>query len=250
MKYIDFLFEMAAPTPMSMTNQVFYHGTTSATAAKAILKNGIQPPVLPSKKNMLTPVDGMVYLTPAIGYALIYAVGGNYVGNESLRKPNKELFDRLLKDRDGKTQRYGYIFEVSGAALNAIQPDEDSIGELYSWCMTNGPSKYNGPEDHAIWSRFSESVNRVSFVSLVDSVSTELQKKKIADGEYTYMAAVGKKAAKKMPNWMKIWLCEIGLHMAHLGPVIPSACWQVDKTKIGWIHKNGDNFQEFSKKLR
>jgi hypothetical protein len=250
---IQIVAEMATKPPETVKAKTFYHGTSKVAAAKSILKNGLRPPELNGKKHMLTPVNGMVYLTPELGYALIYAAGGSFLGNDSFKVPyrgaNKEKFSYLFTE----PERYGFIFEVPGSALEMVQPDEDEIGELYGWCLQKepGPSKFHGARDRAIWAAFQADANqRWNFKALLDSCATDRQKREVRDGYTAYYAHVGKKAAKRMSDSMKAWLVEIGLHVAHQGALIPTACWKFDKTKVGWMDKDGGNFHEFAKRIR
>lgn len=237
--------------------KLFYHGCASIELARSILRKGLVPPDLTNVKNtQLRPVEGKVYLTPDIGYALMYAFGMNAVGSDSFKIPykgNEEQFFRLFNDRSGDRHfgRWGYVFVIDQASLTDIQPDEDSVGELFGFCLRNGPSRYHNAGDHAIWERFTTNIDLMRrFSNFMHNIVTPTQIKKIKDGEYAYYASVGKKALKTMPDDMKHHLCEIGLHVAHTGKLIPTEVWKVDKTKIGYFNKDGSNFRTLAKQIR
>jgi hypothetical protein len=66
---------------MKMMNKVYYHGTDDERAALAIIKDGI----LPDKSKtvgLARPIDGRVYLTVNLEYALAYTLGGLMMGHE------------------------------------------------------------------------------------------------------------------------------------------------------------------------
>lgn len=227
----------------NIEEKVYYHGTSTIQAAREIKKNGIVPPNLEGRNNFLTPVQGKTYLTPSISYALIYAVGGNFIGNTNLALPydgNEEKFKYIFKSDN----RYGYIFEVSEHKLSDIQPDEDEIGELYHYVL-NGEVYGNDIHSNKVWKNFNDSSFKYSFKNLMDRVSTTRQKEKIKDGEYIYYAHVGKKALKVMPNDMKQWLVGLGVHVANDGKVIPDKCWKFDKSKIGYINRDMSNIFDY-----
>ncbi len=250
MRYYE-LFEATSPTDLSRT-RVLYHGTKTTAAAKSIIKNGLQPPKYESKE-LLTPVDGMVYLTPDLGYALIYAFGGAFVGSESMKVPyrgkGKEKIDRILRGGD----RYGYIFQFNGADLTAVQPDEDEVGRL--WYYETHPdrppeARYDQHGFARAWQSYiADDVKRRQVRHHLSWSMTDNQKTKIEQGEYAYYASGGKRAIKLMPDWMKAWLVECGLHVAHQGPLKPTACYRFDKTKVGWIEENGSNFFDYATKI-
>ena len=98
-------------------DQYYYHGTSDESAAKAILNSGT---LIPGDKTgntkaqgNLTPIVNRTYITSDLGYALIYAVGGDIIGTGSVtKKPG-----------------YGYIFKIHKANIKDRIPDEDVVGE-------------------------------------------------------------------------------------------------------------------------
>jgi hypothetical protein len=253
-KWIDLMEASAAPESNSALT--FYHGTSSTLSAKAILRKGLQPPDLGGRKGHLTPVNGMVYLTPSLGYAMIYAAGGNYIGNASYRIPfrgeNKEKFDHILRNRQGELDRFGYVFAVSGAKLSMTQPDEDHVGELYHYILDQrepNPAYIDAQMLRAWEALKSNGVMMRRFSYHMGNWTTDTQKDKIQQGFISAYAAGGKRAIAKMDDELKTYLCSIGLHVAHQGAVVPDECWKFDKTKIGWMQKDGSNFFELATKI-
>ena len=115
MKINELLSEMAAPSA-NILAKTYYHGTHDHAAAENILTNGIQPPDLSLRKGLLKPVVGKVYCTDKLGYAQIYAIGGDIAGSDV--------------DIRRYINKHGYIFVIPGSGLKDVQPDEDSIGSF------------------------------------------------------------------------------------------------------------------------
>lgn len=206
--------EMAAPRSVDF-QKTYYHGTDSEEAAKAILQNGIQPPDLSIRKNsMLRPIQGKVYLTPNIQYAIIYGLGGDMAGSDY---PERYWHSK---------SQYGYVFQISGSELKDIYPDEDSIGEFVG--------KGNIP-----W---------LTDLAARNVAPSRLQKAKF--GEYAYWAAIGKQLMPKLTDWMKLDLIDKGAHIAHHGAIVPVHAWRIDKTKTKELNKDGSNFFAISDKIK
>jgi hypothetical protein len=255
------LAEMALPSEVVKTTR-YYHGTASEIFAKKIMKQGIQPPsfVMDNGKKQnshLTPVEGKVYITPSIAYAQIYAIGGNVAGNPSLRvryKGNESKFDYYIKTdpADRHYGRYGYVFVINGSQLADIQPDEDSIGEFLGQILCRESTiEFMDPfEANRMRTALADStlVGMIKYLAGTHLADSTLRR--IKDGEYSYMAKAGKVLVKRMPDWAKVCMVEYGFHCAHTGPLIPDEVWKIDKTKIGWLVRDGSNFFEIAKRVR
>lgn len=218
MKYTltEYLLEMAAPVP-DISSMTFYHGTPKKEYAESILKNGLQPPKEKRKGN-LAPVEGKVYMTPHIGYAQIYALGGHVAGS------SKESALHLIK-HDGQ---HGYLFKIAGHKLTDVQPDEDSIGEHIG--EGTGPSWLHGLANKHI------------------AASTL---KKAKDGEYDAYARIGKVLVKRMSDAQKIDLIvNHGAHIAHHGAVEPDEAYEIDRNKIPDLSHDGLNFFDHAKRIK
>jgi len=254
MRYSDIIEDVAFPA--SMTGTKFYHGSASVIYARKIMKNGIQPPEITTNTNM-SPVKGKVYITPSLDYAVTYAVGGVFFDNELYRVPYKTNIDTFRHmfsdDKNSKHYgRYGYLFVISGDELNLVQPDEDSIGELLSEILNNG----SGVE------YYSSSMTGAYKKALADTYLTQEIRRiatrkyspktlnRIKDGDYGWIARVGKGIVKELSDISKAKMVEYGFHIAHTGAIIPDEVWKIDKTKVGWIKKDCSNFFEIAKRVR
>src|SRR5574343_343971 len=133
------LCEMATPNK-EIKSDTFYHGTYSRHGgegldhASNIARHGISPRnelqhMSNEKEHNLTPVQGHTYTTKDLGYAQMYAIGGNIAGSD-------------FSNSNWKPKHtHGYIFSFKGKKLNDIQPDEDSLGELYYKYHSKGDDK-------------------------------------------------------------------------------------------------------------
>lgn len=241
---IDDLNEMALPSNVTRTKK-FYHGTSNENAGKAILRDGIKPPQIEVKRgpNMI-PVPGKVYLTEHISYAIMYVIGGDMAGHQ--------IPDSFIA-RNG---RYGYLFEVSGSDLLDIQPDEDSIGQLYN---TLDSIRSNGVEYALKHVSQSDKVLALNvwndrpfanaFMSFFERTATDAQIKRVKQGEYQYFAASGKRVVSKMSDMMKQKLVDYGAHVAHEGVIYPNRSWRFDKLRTSELDRDGRNFFELAERI-
>lgn len=196
--------------------RVYYHGTTKLDAALSILRDGIQPQSVMTPKAQMAPVQGRVYLTPNLSYAMIYALGGDMAGSE--------FSPQMLEFRGGA---YGYVFALRGDELRDIQPDEDSIGE---WVYNkDGPS----------WLKY-----------LAQRYLTPRQYQKVLEGEYAYWAQAGKKLVKVLTPAQQTELIQLGAHIANAGPVAPYEAWRIDRRRSKELKRDGSNFFDIAEKWR
>jgi len=218
MKLSQYLNEMAMPRKLDIKKK-YYHGTTSANAAKGIMSKGISPPDItgvktPAPKGFLKPVKGKVYITTDIRYALIYALGGDVIGSD-------------YKMNDWDKNPNGYVFIIDGKLLKDIQPDEDSIGEMI----------YN---KEPIW-----------LYNLANRNLTDNTMRKVMDGEYIWWARAGKTLLKKMTDQMKLDLIDAGSHIAHTGNLKPKEVYIFNKAEDNIKFKNdASNFFKVAKKKK
>ncbi len=234
---IENLVEMAMPRPKDLA-RTYYHGTSKEKAGKAIMRKGIQPPDLTLRPvTNLTPVAGKVYLTPDIGYATIYALGGSMIGHD---------MSGMVKPK-GRGDRYGYLFVVSGKQLKGIQPDEDSVGEMI----------YDGTAP--MWL-----VDMVE-AALADEWTTDVAEDPetgeefdmprpvmdaLRDGEYEYFALAGKTALADMTDAEKLELIDLGAHVAHTGKIKPKQAWRIDKLRSLELKADASNFFKIAEKVK
>ena len=193
-----------------LRDRVYYHGTTRTASAEAIWRDGIKPPEVKKPRGQLAPVPGRVYLTPHVSYAMIYAIGGDMAGGEP-------YMPSWVSDP------YGYVFAVRGSDMTAIQPDEDSVGEMVA-------SAARGDIDVPwLW--------RLAVNKLTDN-----QLRKVKEGEYNYWAQAGKKLVKLMSPAQQEELVRLGAHVAQVGSVMPFAAWRLDRRRMAELRKDGSNF--------
>jgi hypothetical protein len=244
MRYSDII--EAAPTP-EIQSKFYFHGTPDTRSADAIMKDGLQGRDRQGRVH-LAPVSGMVYLTPHIDYAIIYALGGNF---QSQMLEKKDFADP-----------YGYVFVLEGRDLVDVQPDEDSVGEwlsshsepiLVPWKRPDNTIAMNGEKPYM---RTSGYVCKAAMGSpdyriwqFIRDNMTDGQFEKAMDGEVSAQAAGGKRALKKMPDWMKIHLINAGAHVAHNGSIKPSQCWRILKADKMKLRKDGSNFLSVAERI-
>lgn len=211
--------EMAVPRKQDLAKR-YYHGTNKVEDANDIIKNGIKPPDLTLvKKNKLTPREGKIYITPDIGYAQIYAIGGDFAGSKLAKVPGK----------------YGFLFVVNGKDLKDIEPDEDGVGETLNKLLNQ--SELNIKEDR--------------LVGLARRVLTPLQFKKLQRyDDYADLAAAGKKIIPSLDIDQKFYFIDKGAHIAHTGTIKPSEAWKIDLNKIPLLVPDGSNFFYHAEKIK
>ena len=208
-----FLAEMASPSDI-VKNKTYYHGTSSLDNASSIARDGITPPEIIHKRAALAPVVGKTYATPDIGYAQIYAIGGDIAGSNSNWKARGR-------------EKYGHVFSFSGHKLQDIQPDEDSIGKLYY------------ENKHPYW-----------MDNLVRKHSTEKTIRDAKEGEYAAWARLGKNIVSKMSDSQKLELIHNNnVHIANTGKIIPDKAYRIDNDKIPLLKKDGSNFFDHAEEL-
>jgi hypothetical protein len=237
---IDYVLHTSMAMPREVDfNKTYYHGTSKEENAKSILQNGIQPPDLTlKKKHKLTPEKGKVYITPALDYALIYALGYNMAG--------QDISDQY--DVKEKKEIYGYIFVIDGKQLKDIQPDEDGVGEiLYDYvAMKNGKSTLAGSGLNK------EQLSKLKWLDdLAKYVLTPLQYQKVIRyDDYADFAVAGKKLNKYMSEQQKLELIDAGAHIAHEGKIDFKECWRIDKRRSQELNRDGSNFFQIAEKIR
>lgn len=259
MRYTDIVSDTQpiaeAPASSDMRSQRFYHGTSNISAAKQIMRHGINPGEVAQRRSYLSPMAGKVYLTQTLSYAIIYALGGDIAGHD------------LPANFRKKTDRYGYVFVVDGNTLADVQPDEDSVGQFF---YDHGVQEYvpipgsrfkkavygfkggNSPtadiDSHFFWHPNNDPVFQIW--AYIWNALTTTQRKRILFGEYIYFASGGKRALKGMPDWMKLKLIELGAHVAHGGAVKPIEAWRIAKRSAKRLARDGSNFFELATKLK
>lgn len=216
MRFQKYIYEMAMPRELDL-KKTYYHGTSTQRAAKGIMSKGISPNEILTQdqaKGFLKPVQGKVYITTNIRYALIYALGGDVIGSD-------------YKMSSWEDEPNGYVFIIDGRSLKDIQPDEDSIGEM-------------------IYKKEPEWLYNYAKYELTDN-----QFKKVMDGEYIWWAKAGKKLVKKMSDEMKLKLIDDGAHIAHTGTLKPKEVFMFNKIQDNIkFKKDASNFFKVAKRKK
>lgn len=233
------LTEVAAPD--SLLNATLYHGCPEEGKAESIMRNGISYQELKfgsprSSKSQLAPVSGRIYLARKVGYAMIYALGGDMAGH-------------VYREEYWRGGRFGYLFVVDGAQLSDVEPDEDQIGlvPLVQQTLDEGkPQVFDSPFVSSL-------VREPSFLrtcsSLIKKAMTPRQLERSIWGELSYMAAGGKRALKVMPDWMKLKLVELGADLSHAGTLVPKEAWRIDKGRCQDLDEDGSNFFDVAERV-
>ena len=211
---------LEATPPSQVRSRDYYHGTTSGIAAEQIIEEGIVPGNMQlDTTGQLTPVSGKVYLTPDIGYAQMYAIGGNYAGEP--------------RPRPG---RFGWLFVVSGADLVDVQPDEDEVGQFAA-----------GGVDQPKWA---SNVSKPDIIrKFILGKMSSRQRNNARQGLYAFYASGGKRALRSMPDEYKQELVAAGSHVAHAGKIHPREAWRIDLRDIPFLNKDGSNFFSLAHQL-
>lgn len=194
-------------------NKIYYHGFSKEEYLKDIQLNGLKAPDLTNRKGNLRPIDGKVYITPDLRYAIIYSIGGDMLGI---------FIPKSILESNGL---YGYLAIIDGKQLLDIQPDEDDIGQFIH------DKKFYWLNDLA---------------QRILSVSTY---KKVMNGEYEYFARAGKVLVKKLSDDQKLSIIDSGSHIAHGGNLKPKEIWKFDKSKSNELLKDGSNFFKLASKI-
>jgi len=201
----------------------YFHGTPKEEKAKAIIRDGLLIGRDIQGRGLLAPRKDFVYLPRNIKQALPYVLGANMAG--------ESLPSNIIKT-DG---RYGYLFVVKGADLVDIEPDEDSVGELF-YKLLQKDSEGLTPQERR-------------FVSFANQNLTAKQKQDAKWGEYTAWASGGKRLLKRMarePGLMRFVMDNSSV-VANRGAIAPSEGWRVDKGRSKELSKDGSNFFSVAK---
>ena len=215
---------VARPVQPVDRSKTYYHGTSKIQDATKIMREGLVPPELNGRKDFLTPVQGKVYLTSKLEYAMIYALGGDVAGHDSGHMFRDENF-------------YGYLFVIPGENLaDDIQPDEDFVGEQVGNALNNDA---NMDPQLRTWLK-----------NYALTLLTENQIRKVKEGEYIYYAAAGKKLLKKLPPKVIDALIDAGAAIAHTGKVMPTEVWRIDRRRSIELKRDGSNFFKIAERVK
>lgn len=208
--------EMAAPL-QSHKEKDYYHGTSTAEAAKEIMSKGIVPYVT-RYVGAMKPVSGRVYITPDIALALWYT-------------KYQKTWIPTGKGGIADTGRYAYVFVIKGSDLKDIQPDEDDIVKA----IQKGDEKLGklafdllNPRDQSYMKKRDMTVDKLGFKTLLP---------------------ISKKILKGMTDEEKLSYIDKGGSISHKGTLHPSEVWQVDREDKDEFKEDGSNFFQVAKKV-
>jgi len=215
----------AAPPTSELKMGTYYHGTPTKERADKIWKDGIKPDLSVTPEHAISkPIAGRVYITKNIGYALIYALGGDVAGS----KP-------FSLDSYGQ---FGYLFVIKGSQLNEIHPDEDEVGKaIYenklSWLSTLAKkllADEDQPDENDDWGS-----------PLLDGVKV---------GDYSSWIKAGKLLLPHLTDKQKIEIIEKYGNVAHEGILHPTEMWKIDRHLTPKLKRDGSNFFQIAKKVK
>lgn len=230
----SFIAEMAPPSS-SHRNKTYFHGTSKIKYINGILDNGIQPPDLSTRdKNYLTPVEGKVYITENLRYAVIYALGGVYIGHQ-------------YTSRDYAKEPFGFVCVIDGQDLKDLDPDEDVVGkfvyeEKFDWLNELADEVLRGETyEYTAYDAEDDDIQWEESMSLSDAVR---------DGEYDAFAHAGKIIIPHLTDEEKLALIDAGAHIAHHGAINPVEIWKIDKKQSTNLVEDCSNFWELAERIR
>ena len=255
----------SAPAGGLDPRKVYYHGTPPEKAGKAILRTGIEPPDLTTRGGAYRPVEGKVYLTPHLAYAILYTFGGQIAekfmwaaSNQKFVEDSGYVQSEFPKHMWGGSE-WGYLFVVPGKALTEIHPDEDSIGEM----IGNGtaPSWLLRMAKHILTQVHPETQpnrpNSFHYPSIGHTELANLQQQNLYDlmmdyGEFQLkaQAVAGKILLGLMTPEQELRLLQAGAHVAHEGTVTPTQCWKIHKGEAHLVKPDGSNFFKVARRCR
>ena len=230
--FIQFVAEMA-PARASDQSKTYYHGFSHEKSLQGILAHGIQPPDLSDRSGNLRPVEGKVYITPHLEYAITYCLGANTVGHK--------MSDHAIENYG----QFGYLCVVDGKQVHDIQPDEDDIGKFihddtFDWLTDMAWSELRTEEYDDTYE--DEDGNEIS------NIKTMMRA--VLDGEYDAWAAAGKLLLPVLTDDEKLELIDAGAHIAHGGELIPDEIWKFNKRLSQDLKHDGSNFFELAERIK
>lgn len=199
-----------------------FHGTCRPSAVSAILASMVIEPqdseaLGYKKRGVQTPLPGRSYFTPSLEYAVVYAIGGYFMGHEP---PPSFSYPR-----------YGYVFAVDARDLRDVLPDEDIVGELAAAAVEDRLDKPYAAE----------------LASLARGVLTPLQLKKLKFDMNDQIRA-GKKLLKHMFPWM-IKAISAESHVSSVGPVPVREAWCFERARCRELLKDASNFFDLADRV-
>lgn len=213
-----------APATDKARAKTYFHGTPTLEKANSIWKSGIKPD-LSKSKNFDRPVAGRVYITENISYAIMYALGGDFAGQEC---------PSLIKHNG----RFAFIFKIDGKQLDKIFPDEDQVGEAVH-VHYDDVRKFPWMSDYEELLREEDPVEPdcYAFHNLLEEVQ---------DGSYDAWIKAGHVLLPELTDTQKYEIMEHFGNVAHEGMLQPYEMWMFDREKCKDLKSDGSNFFELA----
>jgi len=207
-------------------SQYYYHGTSNEASAKSILNSGSLVPGDHSSKDPsnLTPIVDRTYITSDMGYALIYALGANMIGEPST----------------ANVEGYGHIFKIHKSNIKNRMPDEDVVGELARDIVS-------GDDDHGFIDTETQELTHLinyAFDNIIDADEDEGYVSlydRFIDQEYEFFAAVGKYVLSKGSKRLIASFRRISQHHSGEGEMIIDKAWKFKKSDGAFMKKDGSD---------
>jgi len=233
----DVLPAEAAPAT-EFAADTYYHGTKTEEQAMGLWESGIKPDLWETNPDydgstLARPIEGRVYVTKNLGYALHYALGAAMAGSDT--PYNKKLIE--------KHGQYGYMAVIPGSELKEVHADEDQIGEAVHDAFKYKSMKWlqELAADHLDVDFEEESDDGPIANNLLDQVK---------DGNYDAYIAAGKILMDELTPEMHLEIIREYGNIAHEGSLMPSELWQIDRNLIPDLAKDGSNFFDLAVKIK
>jgi hypothetical protein len=224
----------AAPPEGHHVSQVYYHGTKTTKAANMLWRDGIKPDLSRHHDDLGRPIEGRVYITRNIAFALHYALGAAVAGTES-----KEFIARLIKEHG----KWGYIAVIPGRRLKDIHADEDQIGQAAHDALTEGklPWLKKLAEKHL-------DVEDARLSEYQDEPLIVLEQ--VKEGNYDAWILAGKILMDYLSPEEHLAIIDLYGNIAHEGVLRPTELWRIDRELIPQLKPDGSNFFALAEKIK
>jgi len=209
--------DSAGPTP-ALLKDVYYHGTDTKAKADKIWREGIKPD-LADYEGLGRPIEGRVYITRNLDYAIPYALGANMAG--------EDLHSHYTK----KYGPAGYVFVIPGAELHDVHPDEDQVGQAvyeqaFKW-LDEMAEEYLVPEPPT---------------PDLEDFYENLHQQVVQSGDIDSFILAGKELMPHLSDKQRIQIIKKYGNIAHEGPLRPSQMWSIERSRCKDLERDGSNF--------
>lgn len=225
-----------------LPNITYYHGCSSYKHGESILKDGFIKPGNEDVKRggKFTPAMGRTYATPNIREAIVYTIGGVFMGSDHIEHYIND------NENDRSFGRYGYLFEIDDKSFTEVDPDEDYLGESI-YILEKKPNY----SENKIFGKMLLSWNdgkRYNFLQECKRILTELQYQKcIRYDDFADFAVAGKKLNKFISEYWKSEIIKGHTPVANKGILRFKNVWKFDKFDSKKLGKDGERFFELAK---